>query len=119
MATKIKDNDYSTAAISRKLEDLYELQNVDSQIDKLKILRGELPLEVSDLELEIENLNTRLNKQSESGDELTEFISVQNQKITDSNELIKKYNSDQMKVRNNREFDAINKELEFQGLEIE
>ena len=61
MAKKIKDNDYSSAAISIKLEGLYELQNVDSKIDKLKILRGELPLEVSDLELEIENLNESLN----------------------------------------------------------
>ena len=82
MATKTTDNDYSSAAISTKLEGLYELQNVDSQIDKLKILRGELPLEVSDLELEIENLNDRLNKQVESGDELTELISSHNQKIT-------------------------------------
>ena len=117
--TKIHEDSYSTEAISAKLEALYQLQLIDSNIDKLKILRGELPLEVSDLELEIENLNERLSKQLDSGSEMTNSIEEQNQKITDSNALIKKYNTDQMKVRNNREFDAINKELEFQGLEIE
>ena len=106
-------------AISSKLESLYELQNIDSQIDKLQILRGELPIEVSDLELEIEKLNERLAKQSETEDELNNLVSAQNQKIQDATALIKKYDTQQMKVRNNREFNAINKELEFQGLEIE
>ena len=117
--TKIKENDYSSEAIGAKLEGLYELQNVDSQIDKIKVLRGELPLEVSDLELEIEKLNERLLNQGNADDELNDLISQQNQKIQDANALIEKYNTQQMKVRNNREFDAINKELEFQGLEIE
>ena len=120
MATKKnKEDNYSTVAISEKLEALYQLQTVDSQIDNLKVLRGELPLEVSDLEEVINKLNNRLELQQGEGDELNNSIMSQKQKIEDAQALIEKYNSQQMKVRNNREFDAINKELEFQGLEIE
>ena len=114
-----KEDNYSTVAISEKLEALYQLQNVDSQIDNLKVLRGELPLEVSDLEAVINKLNDRLELQQGEGDELNNSIMSQKQKIEDAQALIEKYNAQQMKVRNNREFDAINKELEFQGLEIE
>ena len=116
---KTKEIQSSTDLINEKLEGLFELQTVDSQIDKLTILRGELPLEVSDLELEIEKLNDHLTTQSDAGLELDKSIETQKQKIEDANALIEKYNAQQMKVRNNREFDAINKELEFQGLEIE
>ena len=117
--TKTKENSYSSEAISAKLEALYQLQIIDSKIDKLKILRGELPLEVSDLEEEIDKLNDRLNRQVEVEDEFKQSIVDQEQKIKDANALIEKYDSQQMKVRNNREFNAINKELEFQALEIE
>ena len=82
-------------------------------------MRGELPLEVSDLEEEIDKLNDRLNRQVEVEDEFKQSIVDQEQKIKDANALIEKYDSQQMKVRNNREFNAINKELEFQALEIE
>ena len=116
---KIKEVNPSSMTISEKLEGLSELQIVDSHIDKLKILRGELPLEVSDLELQIEKLNNHLLEESNNEDEVKNSISDQNQKIEDSKALIEKYNTQQMKVRNNREFDAINKELEFQALEIE
>tara|TARA_B100000530_G_scaffold264790_1_gene177594 strand:+ start:3109 stop:3870 length:762 start_codon:yes stop_codon:yes gene_type:complete len=120
MATKKQIEDsYSTVAISKKLEGLFSLQLIDSQIDKLKILRGELPVEVSDLENEIENLNDHLNTQTDEEASLNNSILEQKQKIEDSKALIEKYNKQQMKVRNNREFDAINKELEFQELEIE
>ena len=120
MATtkKIEDN-FSSSAISKKLEGLFQLQTVDSQIDKLQILRGELPVEVSDLENEIEKLNKHLDDQTDVGSSLENSIIEQKQKITESESLIEKYNKQQMKVRNNREFDAINKELEFQGLEIQ
>ena len=118
-AKKIKEEAKKTNSIQDKLQGLCELQDVDSKIDKLKILRGELPLEVSDLESEIEKLNEHLSTQVDSGDELQNSIVVQKQKIEDANALIEKYNAQQMKVRNNREFDAINKELEFQSLEIE
>ena len=117
--TKTKESSYSSAAISAKLESLYQLQTIDSKIDKLKILRGELPLEVSDLESEIEKLNDRLSNQVTIEEEFQNSINDQEQKIKDATALIEKYNSQQMKVRNNREFNAINKELEFQALEIE
>jgi len=115
---KTKDVKSTSTIINNKLEGVFELQNIDSQIDKLKILRGELPLEVSDLELEIEKLNEHLQNQADTELELKNSVSVQNKKIENANGLIEKYNAQQMKVRNNREFDAINKELEFQGLEI-
>ena len=120
MATKknIEDS-YSTAAISNKLQGLFDLQIVDSQIDKLQILRGELPAEISDLENEIETFTKHLTDQTEVGNSLDNSIIEQKQKIEESEALIEKYNKQQMKVRNNREFDAINKELEFQGLEIQ
>tara|TARA_B100000579_G_C22847808_1_gene865465 strand:+ start:4081 stop:4839 length:759 start_codon:yes stop_codon:yes gene_type:complete len=120
MATKnTKEDNYSTPAISKKLEDLFDLQLVDSQIDKLQVLRGELPIEVSDLEKEIEKLNERLEDQMGVEEKANNSILEQKQKIEDANILIEKYNKQQMKVRNNREFNAINKELEFQSLEIE
>lgn len=117
--TKTKENNYSPTMVSDKLEVLYELQNVDSQIDKVRVLRGELPLEVTDLESEIKKLNDRLDKQSDIEAELNNSIVQHQNKIEEANVLIKKYETQQMKVRNNREFDAINKEMEFQGLEIE
>lgn len=110
---------YSVDAISYKLEQLFELQSVDSSIDKLTILRGELPIEVADLENEIEKLNELLTNQSDVEEELNNSIVHQQQKIQESTALIDKYNAQQSKVRNNREFDAINKELEFQSLEIQ
>lgn len=118
-AKKTKEEAKKTNPVSDKLEGLCELQDVDSKIDKLKILRGELPLEVLDLESEIEKLNEHLSNQVDSETELNNSIAVQKQKIEDANALIEKYNAQQTKVRNNREFDAINKELEFQNLEIE
>tara|TARA_B100000579_G_C22727554_1_gene802509 strand:+ start:66 stop:830 length:765 start_codon:yes stop_codon:yes gene_type:complete len=117
--TITQEDNYSTEAISVKLESLYTLQNIDSEIDRITVLRGELPMEVEDLKLEIEKLNERLAKQEAGDDELNGFIEAERQKIEAANALIEKYNAQQMKVRNNREFDAINKELEFQGLEIE
>ncbi|MAQ69901.1 MAG: hypothetical protein CMD23_02260 [Flavobacteriales bacterium] len=117
--TKTTDTNYSPTMVSDKLEVLYELQNVDSQIDKVRVLRGELPLEVEDLEVEIKKLNDRLEKQSDIESEFNNSIVLQENKIKEANALIKKYETQQMKVRNNREFDAINKEMEFQGLEIE
>lgn len=117
--TKKTEDNYSSTAISKKLEGLFDLQTVDSQIDKLQILRGELPVEVSDLENEIEKFNKHLADQADTGSSLDNSILEQKQKIEESESLIEKYNKQQMKVRNNREFDAINKELEFQGLEIQ
>ena len=115
LTKKTKETTYSATSIGDKLEGLFELQCVDSEIDQLKILRGQLPLEVTDLEEAIGKLNDRLQTQSDSELEFKNSITEQKQKIKDSKILITKYNSQQEKVRNNREFDAISKELEFQG----
>ena len=105
--------------VAEKLKALYDLQLVDTAIDKIKILRGELPLEVQDLEDEIEGLQTRVSKYEDDIEGLEKSISGKNQEITNSQDLIKKYEEQQNNVRNNREYDSLSKEIEFQTLEIE
>jgi len=107
------------ATIEERLKALYELQMIDSTIDKIRTVRGELPLEVQDLEDEVEGLTLRLEKLTNGIEDLMTEISNRKNSITDANNLIKKYEEQQNKVRNNREFDAISKEMEFQTLEIE
>jgi predicted nucleic acid-binding Zn-ribbon protein len=102
-----------------KLKALYELQSIDSEVDKIKILRGELPLEVQDLEDEIEGLETRMKNLEEEVKSLDTAVAAKKNEITNSNSLIKKYKEQQDNVRNNREFDSLSKEIEFQTLEIE
>ena len=106
-------------SIERKLQALFELQKVDSEIDKIKILRGELPLEVQDLEDEIEGLETRLKNLEDEIKALDASINAKKADIDTSQGLIKKYQDQQNNVRNNREFDSLSKEVEFQTLEIE
>jgi len=108
-----------TATVEDKLRALYRLQVIDSRIDKIQIIRGELPLEVQDLEDEIEGLETRLAKFQEESDSLDTQISDKQNAIKESTEAIKKYEAQQSKVRNNREFDSLNKEIEYQNLEIQ
>ena len=98
---------------------MYDLQVIDSTIDKIRTVRGELPLEVQDLEDEVEGLTLRLEKLTNGIDDLITEISNKKNGIKDANNIIKKYEEQQNKVRNNREFDAITKEMEFQTLEIE
>tara|TARA_R110001592_G_scaffold113924_1_gene313268 strand:- start:843 stop:1649 length:807 start_codon:yes stop_codon:yes gene_type:complete len=107
------------ATVEERLKALYELQVIDSTIDKIRTIRGELPLEVQDLEDEIAGLEIRLGNLNQEIEDLETEISNQKNGITDANNLIKKYEEQQNKVRNNREFDAITKEIEFQKLEIE
>lgn len=107
------------ATIEEKLKALYDLQVIDSTIDKIRIIRGELPLEVQDLEDEVEGLQRRLENLNTEIEDLKVELSNKKNSITDSNNLIKKYTEQQDKVRNNREYDAISKEIEFQKLEIE
>ena len=116
MATKKRAKDISP---EKKLRALYDLQIIDSKIDSIKTVRGELPLEVQDLEDEIEGLDTRVNKMNEELDDLNGEILKKKNTMAESAEAIKKYEAQQEKVRNNREFDAITKEIEFQGLEIQ
>ena len=105
--------------VEQRLFALYGLQQIDTQIDKIKIIRGELPLEVEDLEDEIAGLQTRSEK---FATEISEFEAIINDKrnaIKDSEGLIIRYKEQQMNVRNNREYDSLTKELEFQELEIQ
>ncbi len=115
----IKVPEVKEVSVHEKLKMLYELQTVASEIDKINTLRGELPLEVQDLEDEIVGLKTRL---SNFGDEIkTLNIAIGNKKIEikESKIRIEKYKEQQENVRNNREFDSLSKEVEFQTLEIE
>lgn len=105
--------------IEDKLNALFQLQQIDSEIDKIKTVRGELPLEVQDLEDEIAGLETRLAKLQEENDEFETIISDRKNMVKDAKAAIKKYTDQQKNVRNNREFDSISKEIEYQGLEIE
>lgn len=105
--------------IEEKLQHLYELQKIDTEIDKIKTLRGELPLEVQDLEDEIAGLETRIDNFKGEMTELDKSISARKIEIKKAEESIQKYNSQLDNVRNNREYDALSKEIEFQKLEIE
>ena len=106
-------------SVEERLRALYSLQLVDSEIDKIKTLRGELPLEVQDLEDEIAGLETRLGNLREEVVNLEKAVSKKNNEIVEAQTLIKKYEEQQKNVRNNREFDSLSKEIEFQNLEIE
>lgn len=114
--TKVTNEEVS---VEQKLIALYTLQQIDSQIDKIKIVRGELPLEVEDLEDEIAGLETRIANFHKEEEEFKASIDEQRGVIKDSQALITKYKEQQMNVRNNREYDSLSKELEFQTLEIE
>jgi uncharacterized protein len=105
--------------IEKKLITLYKLQQIDSHIDKIRIIRGELPLEVQDLEDEIAGLEIRVDNYIQETVVLEKFILEKKNAIKDSQLLIKKYEDQQMNVRNNREYDSLTKEIEFQNLEIQ
>ena len=105
--------------IEEKLQHLYELQRIDTEIDKIRTLRGELPLEVQDLEDELAGLETRLENLKTEISEAEKSVSQKKLEISKSEELIKKYSDQLDNVRNNREYDALSKEIEFQKLEIE
>ncbi|MFN5910572.1 MAG: zinc ribbon domain-containing protein, partial [Bacteroidota bacterium] len=97
---------------------LYELQKIDSEIDRIRTIRGELPLEVQDLEDELEGLETRIAKIEEEIKELDTEISDRKNATKESETAIAKYKEQQNNVRNNREFESLAKEIEFQELEI-
>ncbi len=106
-------------SVEEKLQHLYELQRIDTEVDKIRTLRGELPLEVQDLEDEIAGLETRLENLKNEISEADKSVAAKKQEITKSEGLIKKYTEQLDNVRNNREYDALTKEVEFQKLEIE
>jgi predicted nucleic acid-binding Zn-ribbon protein len=117
MATELKAEKEIT--VEEKLKALYELQKAVSKIDEIKILRGELPLEVQDLEDEIIGLNTRMENFETEIAEIISTISTKKIEIEESRLKIAKYKEQQDNVRNNREYDNLSKEIEFQTLEIE
>lgn len=106
-------------SIADKLRTLYALQQIDSKIDEITVLKGELPMEVSDLEDEISGLNIRLKKLDNSIAEIDQEIARHNANIKDSEALIVRYEKQLDNVKNNREFEALTKEIELQRLEIQ
>ena len=105
--------------VAKKLEALIKLQSIDSKINDIKKIRGVLPDEVMDLEDEIAGYQTRMNRQNDDLKEYDALISSKRTAIKDAERLISKYEEQQMNVRNNREYDAITKEMELQKLEIQ
>ena len=105
-------------SVEEKLSSLIHLQKIDSKLDEIKILKGELPMEVADLEDEVHGLHSRKIRVEEEINGINEFILERRNIIKDSEELIQKYEKDSNNVKNNREFEAINKEIEMQQLEI-
>lgn len=105
--------------VAEKLVELFRLQHIDSQVDKIRTQRGELPLEVQDLEDEVAGLETRMKKVQDELAEMEAQVSDKNNLIKDAKAQIKKYEGQQAKVRNNREYDSLTKEVEFQNLEIQ
>tara|TARA_Y100000589_G_scaffold137572_1_gene131697 strand:+ start:639 stop:1427 length:789 start_codon:yes stop_codon:yes gene_type:complete len=101
------------------LRSLYNLQFIDSRIDRMREVRGELPMEVKDLEDEMEGLNKRLEKIEDEMGELNHLILEKKNIIEESKATIKKYLEQQKNVRNNREFDSLSKEIEYQELEAQ
>ena len=106
-------------SVEERLRALYDLQLIDSRIDKLRSVRGELPLEVEDLEDELTGLEVRVEKVNAEIEELENLIKEKLNKIEESKVMIKKYNDQQKNVRNNRAFESLSKEIEYQELEIE
>ena len=118
MAKDIK-KDPQEYTVEEKLKSLYQLQVIFSEIDRIKTLRGELPLEVQDLEDEVAGLRTRIGNISGSIEEIKNEEVKRRNKIEEAKAMIAKYTEDQNNVRNNREYDLLAKEIEFQSLEVE
>ncbi|MBD1424126.1 zinc ribbon domain-containing protein [Sphingobacterium arenae] len=106
-------------SVEQKLKALWTLQSIHTKIDKIHQVRGELPIEVADLEDEIAGLNTRIEKIRTDLDDLEDSIVNRRNMIKDAQAAIKKYEGQLNEVKNNREYDAISKEIEIQGLEIQ
>ncbi|MGL4412324.1 MAG: zinc ribbon domain-containing protein [Bacteroidales bacterium] len=118
MATKTKAEGVELT-VEEKLKALWDLQSIVSEIDRIKTLRGELPLEVQDLEDEVAGLETRIQNFKNEVAELKASVAAKKQEIVAAKELIEKYQTQQENVRNNKEYDFLSKEMEFQNLEIE
>ncbi len=107
------------SSVEQRLRSLYELQTILSEIDRIKTIRGELPLEVKDLEDQIAGLNVRIENYNREIDELNGMLNTERNKIAESRSKISTYETQLDDVHNNREYDLLKKEIEFQSLEIE
>ncbi len=118
MAThkKVVEADYS---MQEKIVALYELQKIDSQIDEINMIKGELPLEVQDLEDSLAGLNTRIDNINAEIEDVNQLTKQRRREIDEAKLSITKYTEQHNNVRNNREFDAITKEIEYKELEIQ
>jgi len=105
-------------SVEEKLASLVKLQKVESKLDEIRVLKGELPMEVADLEDEIHGLHARQERIEEEINGIKEFIEQKREAIKEAEALIKKYEKQSENVKNNREFEAINKEIEMQQLEV-
>ena len=105
-------------SVEEKLSSLLSLQKIESKLDEIYVLKGELPMEVADLEDEIQGLHARQMRIEEEINGITEFIEQKKNAIKEAQALEKKYEKDSENVKNNREFEAINKEIEMQQLEV-
>jgi predicted nucleic acid-binding Zn-ribbon protein len=105
-------------SVEEKLSSLVTLQKIESKLDEIRILKGELPMEVADLEDEIQGLHARQTRIEEEINGVTEFIEQRKNAIKEAEAMIKKYEKQSANVKNNREFEAINKEIEMQQLEV-
>jgi predicted nucleic acid-binding Zn-ribbon protein len=114
-----KEVKFADVSIEERLIALARLQSIDSQIDKIRIIRGELPLEVQDLEDDVQGLKTRIDKLNSDIEEIQNGIREKEEILAEGASLIKKYEDQRMNVRNNREYDSLTKEIEYQSLEIQ
>jgi predicted nucleic acid-binding Zn-ribbon protein len=111
--------DKKEVSVEEKLRALYDLQLIDSKLDAMRLMRGELPLEVRDLEDDIAAFEVRIKKQKDAIEQLEHEISNKKKEIDEAKSKIQKYTKQQDKVRNNREFDSLKKEIEFEELEVQ
>ena len=116
MATTKQDQSLS---VEQRLSNLYQLQTILSEIDRIRTIRGELPLEVKDLEDNIEGLRTRIDNYKKEIEELRRATAAENASIAEAKSKIDKYQAQIDTVRNNKEYDILSKEIEFQSLEVE
>ena len=119
MAKKQETKTASLKSVEEKLKALYQLQLIDSEVDRIRTVRGELPLEIEDLQDSIEAYSKRKEKVVQEIDSENEVKTKNTNQIVESNELIKKYKKQLENIKNNREFVSLTKEIEFQTLEIE
>ena len=109
----------SVVTVEDRLKALYQLQTIDSQVDKIRIVRGELPVEIEDLEDLLAGLQTRLEKLNSELDGINNDVLSKKNAILDAEVLVKKYEKQLKNIKNNREFSSLTKELEYKGLEIQ